>query len=159
MRSSAGGVLSAPSGPSGSSGARGWVRTLRFAALSDTTLASFDLIAFVSTTNPARAEKFYADALGLQLVDQSPFALVFDAHGTMLRVTVVEQLDPAPNTVLGWSVADISKATRALVARGVVFLRYESMRQDAQGIWQSPSGAMIAWFTDPDGNVLSLTQF
>jgi len=135
------------------------VQTLRFAALSDTTLASFDLIAFVSTTNPARAEKFYADALGLQLVNRSPLALVFDAHGTMLRVTVVEQLDPAPNTVLGWSVADISEAIRALVARGVVFLRYESMRQDAQGIWQSPSGAMIAWFTDPDGNVLSLTQF
>ena len=124
------------------------LRTLRFAALSDTSLASFDLIAFVSTTNRARAEKFYADALGLHLVHQSSFALVFDAHGTMLRVTVVEQLDPAPNTVLGWAVADISKATRALVARGVVFLRYEGMRQDAQGIWQSPSGAMIAWFTD-----------
>ena len=135
------------------------VRTLRFAALSDTTLAGFELIAFVSTTNPARADKFYADALGLQLVNQSPFALVVDAHATMLRVTVVEQLDPAPNTVLGWAVADISEATRALVARGVVFLNYEGMRQDAQGIWQSPSGAMIAWFTDPDGNVLSLTQF
>ena len=138
---------------------RGLLRTLRFAAVPDTTLAGFDLIAFVSTTNPARAEKFYADALGLLLVNQSPFALVFDAHGTMLRVTVVKRLDPAPNTVLGWAVADISEATRALAARGVVFLRYQGMRQDAQGIWQSPSGAMIAWFTDPDGNVLSLTQF
>ncbi len=123
------------------------------------TLANLDVIAFVSTTNPARAETFYADTLGLRLVDQSPFALVFDAHGTMLRVTIVAELDPAPSTVLGWAVADISEAARALAARGVVFLHYEGMRQDDQGIWQSPSGALIAWFTDPDGNVLSLTQF
>lgn len=127
--------------------------------MSDLTLATVDVIAFVSTANPARAEKFYADALGLPLVDRSPFALVFDAHGTMLRVTIVEKLDPVPHTVLGWGVADISEAVRALAARGVVFLRYAGMRQNDQGVWESPSGALIAWFTDPDGNVLSLTQF
>jgi catechol 2,3-dioxygenase-like lactoylglutathione lyase family enzyme len=123
------------------------------------TLANLDVIAFVSTTDPARAETFYADTLGLQLVNKSPFALVFDAHGTMLRVTIVEELHPAPNTVLGWAVADVSETARALAARGVVFLRYEGMRQNDQGIWQSPSGAQIAWFMDPDENVLSLTQF
>jgi catechol 2,3-dioxygenase-like lactoylglutathione lyase family enzyme len=123
------------------------------------TLASFDPIAFVATTDPARAEKFYADTLGLRLVDKGPFALVFDAHGTMLRVTTVEQLDPAPHTVLGWAVTDISEATGALTARGVVFLRYEGLSQDDRGVWQSPGGALIAWFTDLDGNILSLTQF
>ena len=123
------------------------------------TLANLDVIAFVSTTDPARAETFYADTLGLQLVNKSPFALVFDAHGTMLRVSIVEELHPAPNTILGWAVADVSDAARVLEARGVVFLRYEGMRQNDQGIWQSPSGAQIAWFMDPDENVLSLTQF
>ena len=76
----------------------------------------------------------------------------------MLRVNIVEELHPAPNTVLGWAVTDISETARALTARGVVFLRYEGMRQNDQGIWRSPSGAQIAWFMDPDGNVLSLTQ-
>jgi catechol 2,3-dioxygenase-like lactoylglutathione lyase family enzyme len=136
-----------------------WHARLRFAPLSDMTLATVDVIAFVSTTNPARAETFYADALGLQLVDKSPFALVFDAHGTMLRVTIVEKLDPAPNTVLGWEVTDISETARALAARGIVFLRYAGMSQNDQGIWQSPGAALIAWFKDADGNVLSLTQF
>ena len=139
--------------------ASAWHARLRLAPLSDMTLATLDVIAFVSTTNPARAEKFYADALGLQLVNKSPFALVFNAHGTMLRVTIVEELHPAPNTVLGWAVADISETARALAAHGVVFLRYEGMRQNDQGVWQSPGGALIAWFTDPDENVLSLTQF
>jgi catechol 2,3-dioxygenase-like lactoylglutathione lyase family enzyme len=123
------------------------------------TLAHLDVIAFVSTTDPTRAETFYADTLGLQLINKSHFALVFDAHGTMLRVTTVEQLHPAPNTVLGWAVADISETARTLAARGVVFLRYDGTRQTDQGIWQSPSGAQIAWFMDPDENVLSLTQF
>lgn len=77
----------------------------------------------------------------------------------MLRVTIVEKLDPAPNTVLGWEVTDISETARALAARGVVFLRYAGMSQNDQGIWQSPGAALIAWFNDADGNVLSLTQF
>jgi catechol 2,3-dioxygenase-like lactoylglutathione lyase family enzyme len=94
------------------------------------TLATLDVIAFVSTTNPARAEKFYADALGLQLVNKSPFALVFDAHGTMLRVTVVEELHPAPNPALGWAVADISETARACGARGrlLALRRHETER-------------------------------
>jgi predicted enzyme related to lactoylglutathione lyase len=116
------------------------------------------LISFVSTAQPALATTFYRDLLGLALSEESEFALVFDAHGTMLRITIVEHVDAAPHTVLGWAVANISQVVDALSARGLTVLRFDGMRQDERGIWQSPSGARIAWFTDPDGNVLSLTQ-
>ena len=96
--------------------------------------------------------------LGLRLVEDSSFAVAFDAHGTQLRVTAVEQRVAAPYTVLGWFVPDIADAIDALAARGVDFKRYDGMDQDAHGVWASPSGARIAWFEDPDGNVLSLTQ-
>jgi catechol 2,3-dioxygenase-like lactoylglutathione lyase family enzyme len=123
------------------------------------TLFGSELIAFVSTTDPVRAAGFYRDTLGLQLVSDTPFALVFDAGGTMLRVSVVEHLDPASFTVLGWAVTDLVEVIGELATRGVEFLHYHGLDQDARGIWQTPSGARIAWFTDSDGNVLSLTQF
>jgi predicted enzyme related to lactoylglutathione lyase len=122
-------------------------------------LGSAEIVGFVSTTDPARARAFYAETLGLELESESPFALVFRVNGTMLRVTVVEERAPQPFTVLGWSVPDIAAAVRALAERGVVFERYEGMEQDELGVWHSPSGGCIAWFKDPDGNVLSLTQF
>jgi catechol 2,3-dioxygenase-like lactoylglutathione lyase family enzyme len=117
------------------------------------------IIAFVATTNPSRAKEFYAKTLGLRLVSEDAFALVFDAGGTMLRVATVQQLQPAGYTVLGWIVPDIAKEIRDLVKRGVKFKRYDWMEQDELGIWSSPSGAKIAWFEDPDGNTLSLTEF
>lgn len=122
-------------------------------------LTSFPVIAFVATTNRDRARTFYAQTLGLRLVSEDPFALVFDAGGTMVRVVSVQELRPAVYTVLGWIVADIAKAVRELTREGVVFRRYNGMPQDEQGIWTSPGGARIAWFDDPDGNTLSLTQF
>jgi catechol 2,3-dioxygenase-like lactoylglutathione lyase family enzyme len=122
-------------------------------------LADSDLIGIVATTDLPRSRAFYADVLGLPIVEESPYACVFDAHGTMLRVTPVEQLTPAPYTVLGWAVADIAASTAELAARGVSFTRYDAMDQDEAGVWTSPSGAKIAWFTDPDRNTLSLTQF
>lgn len=122
-------------------------------------LESCGLIAFVSTTDAARARRFYEDTLGLPLMDQTPFALVFQAHGTMLRVTVAERTVPAPYTVLGWGVADIAAMILELGARGVAFIRYEGMDQDELGVWRAPSGAKIARFKDPDANILSLTQF
>ncbi len=116
-------------------------------------------MAFVATCDPDRARKFYCDALGLPLIhDELPFALVFDVGGTMLRVTVVESLKPAPFTVLGWQVPDIATAVKALQSAGVEFQRYAGMPQDELGVWTSPSGAKIAWFKDPDGNTLSLSQ-
>ena len=122
-------------------------------------LNAADLIAFVGTARPEAAIAFYRDTLGLALVADEPFALVFDVRGVMLRVTKVDAVQPAPYTVLGWRVADIRAAAGELGARGVAFERYPGMPQDELGIWTSPSGARIAWFRDPDGNVLSLTQF
>jgi catechol 2,3-dioxygenase-like lactoylglutathione lyase family enzyme len=121
-------------------------------------LKAHPIIAFVATTDPPRAKAFYARTLGLRFVSEDPFALVFDAAGTMLRVAVVPQLKPAGYTVLGWLVPDIRRAIRGLVRRGVAFERFDGFGQDEDGIWASPSGARVAWFRDPDGNMLSLTQ-
>jgi catechol 2,3-dioxygenase-like lactoylglutathione lyase family enzyme len=117
------------------------------------------IIAFVATRQPARARKFYQTTLGLTLVEDGPFALVFDANGTMLRVQKVEELTPATHTVLGWDAPDIRAQIKALKKRGVRFVRFEGLDQDKSGIWTSPAGGKIAWFKDPDGNTLSLTQF
>jgi catechol 2,3-dioxygenase-like lactoylglutathione lyase family enzyme len=115
-------------------------------------------MAFVATTNAATARRFYADVLGLPLVEDNPFALVFDVNGTMLRVQKVERIEPPPFTVLGWQVDDIDASVDALRARGVSFVEYPGMHQDERRIWQAPGGARIAWFKDPDGNTLSLSQ-
>jgi catechol 2,3-dioxygenase-like lactoylglutathione lyase family enzyme len=122
-------------------------------------LGSQDIVAFVATASPVRAKKFYRDTLGLRLVDENPFALVFDAHGTMLRVTRVDSVAVAGYTVLGWHVTDIVDMVTRLKKAGIRFERYDGMEQDKFGIWQSPSGARVAWFKDPDGNTLSLTEF
>ena len=122
-------------------------------------LASSDLIAFAATRDPARAKGFYRDTLGLKLVEESPFAVVFDANGTMLRIQTVGELIPAPYTALGWRVDDIRAAIDSLMAKGVRFERYDGFSQDERAIWCSPSGAEVAWFKDPDGNTLSLTQW
>ena len=115
-------------------------------------------MAFVATAQPDKARTFYADVLGLTLTAEDPFALTFDADGTMLRVAIVDQLHPQPFTVLGWITSDIASTAQTLAARGVVFTRYEWMEQDVQGVWTAPGGARVAWFKDPDGNTLSITQ-
>jgi catechol 2,3-dioxygenase-like lactoylglutathione lyase family enzyme len=120
---------------------------------------SHKIMAFVATSKPGRARRFYRDTLGLRLLNEDEFALAFDAHGTMLRVTVVKEVIPADYTVLGWQVPDIAAAAQRLKTSGVGLRRYPGMGQDKQGIWTSPSGARIAWFKDPDGNTLSITQF
>lgn len=122
-------------------------------------LASSSLVAFVGVCDPTRAKRFYRDTLGLRLVSEElPFALVFDVQGTMLRVTVVPEVKPAKFTVLGWKVPDIQAAVSSLDKEGVEFQRYAGLQQDGLGIWTSPSGARVAWFHDPDGNILSVTQ-
>lgn len=122
-------------------------------------LSTCSLVAFIATTDAAAALEFYRDVLGLRLISDDPFALVFDAGGTMLRVTKVKEFVAAPYTVLGWRVADIGAAVGELTGRRVRFERFDGMPQDEAGIWNAPSGARVAWFKDPDGNVLSLTQF
>src|SRR5215212_421022 len=108
------------------------------------------IISFVATQNPASALKFYAETLGLTLISDDPFAMVFDANGTMLRVQKVSELVPAKHTILGWEVVDILAKVNELEQRGVRFERFDGMGQDEFGIWSSPSGAKIAWFKDPD---------
>ena len=123
-------------------------------------LTDASVVAFVATTRPAAARVFYADVLGLRLVHEDQFALEFVAGGTRLRVTRVEQMQPAGYTVLGWAVPDIQATVTELAARGVEFERFpEFMQQDEQGIWAAPGGAQVAWFKDPDGNTLSVTEF
>ena len=116
------------------------------------------IVAFVATADAGRARGFYEGALGLTLCEDSPFALVFDANGVVLRVQTVPSVTAAQYTALGWTVTDIRDTMTALVHRGVVFERYAGLAQDDAGIWRSPGGAQIAWFRDPDGNILSLTQ-
>jgi catechol 2,3-dioxygenase-like lactoylglutathione lyase family enzyme len=122
-------------------------------------LGSQKLMAFVATRDPVRAKAFYRETLGLLLVSEDQFALVFDAVGTMLRVTTVQEVAVANYTVLGWKVSDIIQTAKDLQKTSVSFERYPGMRQDEFGIWKSPSGARVAWFKDPDGNTLSITQF
>ena len=122
-------------------------------------LADARLIAFVPTTDLAAARAFYAETLGLPVVEESPFACVFDANGTMLRLTPVRKLSRVRYTVLGWGVDDIVSTVAALADAGVGFVRYRGMEVDHAGIWTAPGGDRVAWFEDPDGNLLSLTQF
>ena len=116
-------------------------------------------IAFVPSTDLDRSRAFYAGVLGLELTEQTPFACAFRAGPAMLRVTRVAELRPQPFTVLGWAVPDLRSTLGALVAAGVPATRYDGLPQDADGVWTTPGGDLIAWFADPDGNTLSLTQF
>ena len=122
-------------------------------------LEASDVIAFAASADLRQARAFYEQVLGLRVIEQNDFSCVFDANGTMLRVTAVAEVARPGYTVLGWRVADITATVRGLAERGVVFLRYDGMDQDEHGVWTTPGGDKIAWFTDPDGNVLSLTQF
>jgi len=116
------------------------------------------IVAFVATRNADRAKEFYRDKLGLKFVSDDGFALVFDIGGTMFRIARVKKLSLAPYTVLGWEVKAIEKAVSDMAKKGVVFERFPGLPQDEQGIWAAPGGAKVAWFKDPDGNVLSLSQ-
>lgn len=117
------------------------------------------IICFVATQEATSARTFYESILGLKLVSDDPFAMVFDAEGTMLRVQKVKEVALAKYTALGWEVGDIAARIRELTNKGVRFERFPGVIQDELGTWTAPSGAKIAWFKDPDGNILSLTQF
>jgi catechol 2,3-dioxygenase-like lactoylglutathione lyase family enzyme len=123
-------------------------------------LSTSPIIAFIATTDAARSKEFYRDQLGLPLVSEDGFALVFDAAGTMLRVQRVKDARVAQYTVLGWQVPDIAAKVEELEKAGVHFEHYGFPDQDEKGIWTAPgSGAKVAWFKDPDENILGLTQF
>src|SRR5689334_503334 len=107
------------------------------------------MMAFVAATSLAEARRFYGDVLGLRLLSEDDYGLMFEGGGTQLRVALVRELTPAGYTVLGWSVGDVSEAVRRLVERGVTMERFGFMEQDADGVWTAPGGAKIAWFKDP----------
>lgn len=116
------------------------------------------VVTFLLTQNPDAALSFYRDTLGLRFLRDDGFALVFDLNGVMLRIGRIPQFTPAKNTVLGWESADIVAGVDQLVTKGVVFEHYEKMGQDERGICTFPNGDRVAWFKDPDGNVLSISQ-
>jgi len=122
-------------------------------------LGNQHLIAFIPVADLHAAQSFYSDVLGLSVTEETPYAVVLDAGGTMLRLTQVDDLRPQPFTVAGWQVSDVEASIDVLVASGIAFVRYEGLDQDARGIWCTPGGDQVAWFTDPDGNTLSLTCF
>ncbi len=119
------------------------------------------VIGFIPSRDLEKSRPFYEGVLGLRVVGSDPFALVLDANGTTVRVVDVQGVEgfrPQPFTILGWSVRDIRAAVGELREKGVGFRRFPGMDQDELGIWTSPAGAQVAWFEDPDGNVLSLTE-
>lgn len=122
-------------------------------------LANEKLVAFGATTNAARAAEFYGEVLGLSRRSEDAFALVFEANGVELRLQKVESLAAQGFTVLGWQVRDVDAVLDALAQRGILAEQYPALAQDARGIWNAPSGARVAWFKDPDGNVLSVAQY
>jgi catechol 2,3-dioxygenase-like lactoylglutathione lyase family enzyme len=121
-------------------------------------ISEAEVMGFIPTTDAVRARAFYEDVLGLGVVSDDPFALVLESNGTFIRIAKLDELTPAPYTILGWRVNDIESEVQTLHARGVTFTRYPGMAQTDLGVWTAPGGAKIAWFRDPDGNVLSLSQ-
>ena len=116
------------------------------------------VMGFIPTTDAVRARGFYEDLLGLHVVSDDAFALVVESQGTFIRITKVDKLTPAPYTILGWRVDDIEQEVETLLAGGVTFRHYPGLPQTDLGVWTAPGGSKIAWFEDPDGNLLSLSQ-
>lgn len=120
-------------------------------------LAHTPIIAFIPTKDAAKARTFY-ETLGLRFVSDDDFAIVMDANGTMVRVVRIDDFTPLPFTILGWQVTDIHKTVAEMTAKGVKFARYGFLQQGPDGVWDAPGGAKVAWFTDLDGNTLSVSQ-
>ena len=121
-------------------------------------LGSAEAVSFLPSADLARSERFYADVLGLELVSRSPFADVFRCGTATLRLARVDDLRPQPFTVFGWLVPDLRSVAGELRARGIELLRYDGLGQDDDAVWRTPAGDLVAWFQDPDRNVLSVTE-
>jgi catechol 2,3-dioxygenase-like lactoylglutathione lyase family enzyme len=112
----------------------------------------------IPTRDRKRSKVFYAGKLGLKLVSEDPFAMEFDAHGTQLRITTVPELTPNKFSVMSWYVKDVRAVLKELAAARVKFEMFDGLPQDRLGIWKAPDGTQVAWFKDPDGNLLGIAQ-
>ena len=121
-------------------------------------LGSNDIVGFIPTKDSKLSRAFYENVLDLTFESDDQFAMVFRANRTMIRIAKTEDFKPFPFTILGWEVNDIEKIAGGLKERGVKFERYEGMGQTDLGIWSAPGGTKVAWFKDPDGNLLSISQ-
>lgn len=121
-------------------------------------LSESEIMGFIPTKDGAKARSFYVDNLGLRFISDDRFALVVESHGTIIRISKVENFTPFPFTILGWRVSNIEEEVRSLTSRGVSFQRFSGFDQNELGIWTSPDGTKVAWFKDPDANLLSLSQ-
>jgi catechol 2,3-dioxygenase-like lactoylglutathione lyase family enzyme len=121
--------------------------------------AAAKAIAFILVRDREKAKAFYRGVLGLKLISENEFASDYDLGGIMLQLVTVADWTAHKHTVVGWDVADIVGASKALAAKGVTFNIYDGYGQDALGIWSSPDGkTKLNWFNDPEGNVLSLKE-
>jgi len=116
------------------------------------------LKAFIPTIKSEKAKVFYKDLLGLKLISEDNYGLEFDSNGTRLRINIVQEFKPHPFTVLGWDVDSIKSTIQSLNKKGIVFEKYDFIEQDELGIWTAPGGTKVAWFKDPDKNILSLSE-
>lgn len=123
------------------------------------TLYADEPVSFLYASERDRAIAFYCETLGLKLRSSDGFGDFLETERAAIRLTVLPQFAGGEHPVFGWNVADIHATVRALRDKGVVFTIYDGMGQDADGVWNAPDGtAKVAWFRDPDGNVLSLSQ-
>jgi len=123
-------------------------------------LGDYEVMVFVGTAQPERAKAFYGGVLGLKLVEDAWWAIVYEVGGRHLHIEKArEKFTPVPFTALGWKVPDIDATVRELGKRGVSFERFQGLQQDEAGIWTTQEGGKVCWFKDPDGNLLSMTQF
>jgi catechol 2,3-dioxygenase-like lactoylglutathione lyase family enzyme len=121
-------------------------------------LGDQNIVAFVPTTDFERARAFYEGILGLRFKHEDGFALVLDANGIMLRIAKIPVFQPARFTILGWEVQGIHDVVTKLTAKGLLFEQFGLPNQDEAGVWTAPTGDKVAWFKDPDGNILSLSE-
>jgi len=117
-----------------------------------------DMIGFLLTKDYEKARAFYEGTLGFEFVSLDQFALVMQAGKSMIRIVKVPTFMAPPSTVLGWQVDNIEAIVDWLAKRGVVFDKYPFVQDKERGIWTAPGGSKIAWFKDPDGNVLSVSE-
>jgi catechol 2,3-dioxygenase-like lactoylglutathione lyase family enzyme len=121
-------------------------------------LAASKIMGFIPTIDTRKARAFYEGKLGFQFVSEDQFALVVKAGETMIRIAPTKDFTPEPHTILGWQVSNIESVVDWLQARGIATEKYPFVADRERGIWASPTGDKVAWFKDPDGNTLSLSQ-